>query len=412
MGFRLGLIVFGGLFVVLVKQMDSPPVFVDATEYSAGLVRRILSRMVGSVTGMFGVSDFVVTLTGSDLTVASGRAAIPAPPQESGVYFVESTQVTSLTLDPADNTRDRIDRLVAYVVPPATASESGRWFLEVRKGAPAAVPTGPNVDNCYLIAEFSIPAASKGTAPSVFDRRYSSGQQYISGPTLYGAERPGIQRPGQLWTDSATRETWIYVGGAWARLGGVPVVSQTSEVIAPFVGHIVYDKTTGTLKRYTGTGYDELGTTVPKGRRWRTAAFHTLTTTNAVVPMQGSRVQGGMTTSANGLIVPRDGLYRIWLLGYATGGPAWRIGFAVHRIRSGGTPDAEVLWASMWKSGAADYSITANEDVPLKAGDEIRLSCAAQPADSTTATWGVGEYSGTRFSVEFLHSLPAGQNPI
>lgn len=240
--------------MALIQQMDSPPVFCDNTSYSAGPLRRLLGRMVGNAVGIFGTTDFGVTLSGSTVSVSLARAALPAPVGEVGVYLVETTGTATLTLDPADATRDRRDVLVAYAVPPATGADVGKWFLEIVKGDPAT-GAAPTVANALLLREFLVPSAAAGTQPTSTDKRYAQAQQYISGPSLYGAEQPSINRPGQLWTSNATRETWVYNGSGWARVSGIRDVANTSEVIAPYAHQIVYDRTVGVLKRYTGSAW-------------------------------------------------------------------------------------------------------------------------------------------------------------
>ncbi|MBM7770624.1 hypothetical protein JOD54_000828 [Actinokineospora baliensis] len=393
--------------------MDSPPIFCDNTEYPAGLLRRMLGRLAGGAYGIFGTGDFDVTVSGSTVTVAPGRASVPAPATESGTYLVESVAAVTLTLDPADATRARRDVLVAYVAPPATETDTGRWFLEIRKGDPAATPTAPAVANALLLREFLIPAASAGTLPTGEDRRYAQGQQYISGPALYGNELPAFNRPGQVWTNRATRESWVYNGAGWVRLTGTPVVSTTSEVIAPYTDQVVYDRSAGMLKRYAGasSGWEELSATVPKGKRWRTGAFQTLGNNSTVIGTTGARVQGGMTTTANGLVLPRDGLYKVTVHGYATGELGWRAAFGLNRIRAG-VADVELLWTSTYKSGSNDYTTTASDEVPLKGGDEVRMHGSAIPTTASTCAWGITEFAGCRFLVEFVRSLPSGVTPL
>ncbi|RSN58847.1 hypothetical protein DMH01_22835 [Amycolatopsis sp. WAC 04182] len=201
--------------MALVKQMDTPPLFCDGTEYAAGLVRRLLGQMIGDTVGLFGTADFAVSLSGSAVTVAPGRGAIPSGATESGVYLVESTEATALTLDPADSTRDRTDRLVAYAVPPVTGADTGKWFMEIRKGTPAATPVPPETPNAYVVWDFAVPAASKGVNPSGFDKRFVGGQQMIAGPTITSTERPARGRPGQIWSDGTTGQLWLWNGSAW-----------------------------------------------------------------------------------------------------------------------------------------------------------------------------------------------------
>ncbi|MGW4829528.1 hypothetical protein ACWEOG_18235 [Amycolatopsis japonica] len=360
--------------MVLSKEMDSPPIFADNTEYSAGLVRRIFSRLVGSQVGMFGVSDFAVSLDGSTVTVSPGRVAVPSPATETGVYFVEATASTVLTLDPADATRDRIDRLVAYVVPPATAAERGRWFLEIRKGDPAASPQPPATPAAYVVQDFLVPAQSKGTQPSGTDRRYSAAQQYISGPSLYGAERPAFNRPGQVWTDSANREAWIYNGATWQRLGpGIQAVANPSEISAPYINQIIIRSTDRALYRWSGTEWlpvaDMSGST--PGGEWRISGDQGTVAGPRLI------VFPEVITSPQGISVDSSGVFTIQRAGW------WQLALNLRYTYGtfdkyamiGAGPDR--LWA---KDSTADYALNVN--------------CSATKKLAAGTTFGCYSYSG------------------
>ncbi|MFD8496209.1 hypothetical protein [Amycolatopsis sp. NPDC059657] len=208
--------------------------------------------MTGGTVGIFTATDFQVTLTGSDVSIAPGRAAIPSPATESGVYLVEANAATLLTLDPADATRDRVDRLVAYPVPPATAADTGKWLFEIRKGTPSATPQPPSTSNTYFVWEFTVPAASKGTNPSGFDKRLTGGQQVISGPTISGLERPAVGRLGQLWIDAATAQIWVFTGTAWVRVSDptLPrgVIAEVKRSTTDIVnGEVILERITASL---------------------------------------------------------------------------------------------------------------------------------------------------------------------
>jgi hypothetical protein len=395
--------------MALVQEMPSPPVFADGTPYAAGLIRRLLGRMTGTFVGRFNNGDFAAMLDGSTLTVAGGRATLPAPSGETGTYLVEASASTVLSVDPADATRDRIDRVVAYVVPPATPEDQGKWYIEVLKGEPSAAPVAPAADFAYWIGDILVPKASDGVPPTLVDRRYANQQQYLAGPTTSGETRPtgALARFGAVWTDVVNRHTWVFDGASWNRLNqGVPAVTNPSSIHAPYTDQVIVDKGSGTLKRYTGAAFDDVELLKPKGKRWRTAGFHSLTANQATIPMQGSRVQGGVTTSPNGLTLPRDGIYRVWMYAYATGGANWTHQAQVNRLRNA-VPDLTVCYLSFWKATGVDYTAYAENEVPLKAADILVLAGAG-----TDSTWGVDEASGCRLGVEYVSALPSGVSPL
>lgn len=402
--------------MALVQEMDSPPLFSDNTPYPAGLVRRVLGRFIGGLVGRFGNTDFAVTLSGSTVTVAPGRASIPSPATEVGTYFVESTSSTILTLDPADATRDRVDRLVARVAPPLTPTGPGKWFLEIRKGEPSAAPAPPDAGGTYLIAEFLVPKASDGVLPSVVDKRLAPDQHYLSGLPLFGDTRPTAARFGQVWTSRPDRQTWVFDGVSWVRLNqGVPAYSDTASVVAPYPDQIIFHRAEGSLKRYNGTSFEELAVTTPMGKRWKTEGFQSIPDgdqgglSGGLITVGGSRVSGGMTTAPNGLVVPRDGLYRVRLNGYASAGSNYRASFSVRRDRTSATQEI-LLYISFDKPDGFDYTGATDDILPLKAGDVLTMWGASTGGAGNA--WGVKENAGAGFSAEYVRSLPPGTTPV
>ncbi|MCP3800202.1 hypothetical protein NLX83_13130 [Allokutzneria sp. A3M-2-11 16] len=199
--------------------MPLPPMLVDGTEYHADPLRRVLSGLLADTPGVLGIGDFAVTV-GSDYaaTVSGGRAALPPPAaQHTGVYLTEATTSTTLPITPPHATRDRIDLLVAYAVPPATATDTGRWFLEIKTGTPEPEPKRPVVSGALLLREFRVFAESAARPVQSTDLRLSEGQQLISGAVLYGRSLP-TPVPGRVWTDAGNGVTYAHSGNAWERL--------------------------------------------------------------------------------------------------------------------------------------------------------------------------------------------------
>ncbi|MGA6088205.1 hypothetical protein [Amycolatopsis sulphurea] len=299
-------------------------------------MRRILGQMVAATVGVFGQYDFTVTLSGNSATVSPGQAVIPAAANETGVYIVESTESVALRLDPADSTRDRTDRLVAYVIPPATATDTGRWAMEIRKGAPAASPVPPVVPNAFVVCDFAVPAASKGVVPSVFDQRFTESQHYISGPTLAGLKKPPVGRTGQLWMDASSGHVFAWNGSMWAGVsdpalprGWVGEVKRTTT--DTFNAELLMERLTvplSTGRRYKATfttNHFAAGTGPPNGTaNIRLAAGTSVTLTSPILRSSGI-LKNNVTRQPWDLLttftVTTSGTYTLGISAAANGDP-------------------------------------------------------------------------------------------
>jgi hypothetical protein len=147
-----------------------------------------------------------------------------------------------------------------------------------------------------------------------------------------------------------------------------------------------------------------------KGKLWRTSAFQALTGTGTDVDFEASRLSGGMTagSGSNGLVVPKSGLYKVSVYGYATGSDLWRAQFTAYRVRSA-VADKDITFLGFWKESTFDSAMTADNEVPLAAGDEIRVK--ASSSSGSGSTWGTDETNGVRLHVEYKGPLN-GATPI
>ncbi|MGO1050747.1 hypothetical protein [Crossiella sp. CA198] len=203
------------------QRMPLPPLLLDGAEYHADPIRRALSALAGDRAGRFAPGDLAAAM-GSDytMTVTPGRASVPAPADGTGgVYLVESAAPVTLAVTPPHATRDRIDRLVAYVVPAQAGGTPGAWYLAVREGEPAASPVPPAVGAALVLYDLWVHSAASGRPIELSDMRLSGGQQMLAGGTLAGAERPATAPAGTVWTSTTTRQSWAYSGTAWRLLG-------------------------------------------------------------------------------------------------------------------------------------------------------------------------------------------------
>ncbi|MGW0523047.1 hypothetical protein [Crossiella sp. NPDC003009] len=202
------------------QKMPLPPLLLDGAEYHADPIRRALSALAGDRPGRVAPADLTATL-GSDytLTVTPGRASVPAPADGTGgVYLVESAGPVTLAVTPPHATRDRIDRLVARVMP-GQAGTPGAWYLTVREGEPAASPVPPAAGAALVLYDLWVHSAASGRPIELADLRLSHGQQLLAGVTLAGAERPATAPAGTVWTSTTTGQSWATTGQSWRLLG-------------------------------------------------------------------------------------------------------------------------------------------------------------------------------------------------
>lgn len=144
----------------------------------------------------------------------------------------------------------------------------------------------------------------------------------------------------------------------------------------------------------------------PWGKLWSTGGFQALAASPGVqVLFDKSKVRNGMAVGANsdGLIVPRDGIYEVKIFGYASGSTgAWTARFDVYRVRSG-VGNRTLIISPFSKPDGLDYAACMVDDVPLKAGDELRVNGTSTPAGGST--WGSDEFNGTRLTVRYKSPL-------
>lgn len=151
---------------------------------------------------------------------------------------------------------------------------------------------------------------------------------------------------------------------------------------------------------------------LPRGKLWRTGGFSNLPAVAADIDFEASRVLFGMSASAGsqGLVVPTSGLYRVYLYGYSSGGgaPPYDTQYSAYRIRAA-TANKTLVYLYVPKLTAADSAASGTTEVPLAAGDEIRVQGSS--TGGAVSTWGIDEASGVRLEVEFKSPL-LGATPI
>lgn len=149
----------------------------------------------------------------------------------------------------------------------------------------------------------------------------------------------------------------------------------------------------------------------PKGKLWKTDAFQGPLSSEATeITFSGSRVVGGMSLGANGdgLVVPVSGKYNVKILGYATGSNTYRANFIPYRVRAA-TSNKDLMFLGIWKENDLDYSSGMEDEIPLQAGDEIRVKAGS--SNNAGFTWGDAETTGIRLLVEYRGPL-SGATPV
>ena len=181
-----------------------------------------------------------------NISVASGMAVL----KDGIVYLWEAAQ--SVTLDTADATNPRIDRVVLRLVREGQAQE-GKVTLEKVTGSPAASPTAPSITQSSSTWDLSLAqvrveaGVSSIAADKVTDERYSTslGQAYsfamptsITAGDLFYIDATGklARLPkgttGQVLTQGATIPSWstgVSVGGVSANVGNSVDVITSAE---------------------------------------------------------------------------------------------------------------------------------------------------------------------------------------
>lgn len=145
----------------------NPPLWIAGGCYSSEDLRQMFAT-VDCDQGILSKNGFKVTSTGGmGISVQPGHAYVAGTETTGqGSYFVTASTVTNLTLQPANGSNPRKDRLVARIIDPQyTGSGTPRWQLQFVVGVPGATPATPAVPPSAMpIATFTIPTA--GTAPS------------------------------------------------------------------------------------------------------------------------------------------------------------------------------------------------------------------------------------------------------
>jgi hypothetical protein len=224
------------------------------TTAGIGVVPGYLNGLAGSSAGI-----------NMNVTVASGMAVL----KDGIAYLFESAQ--SVTMDTADGTNPRIDRIVLRLVREGQAQE-GKVTLEKITGSPAASPTAPSITQSSSTWDLSICqvrvnagvssiAADKITDERTYCFQYPSG--IVAGDMFYVDADGKLARlakgtSGQVLTQGTTIPAWntgVTAGGITVNVGnGSDVITSSEPAIyveipfaATLTGWMVQNDVSGTI---------------------------------------------------------------------------------------------------------------------------------------------------------------------
>lgn len=279
------------------------------------------------------------------------------------------------------------------------------------------------MDTRLTAAEATLSGATASPTVSTVVKRDAAGRTQVAAPAAANdAANKTYTDTGdtaaRAYTD--TRETAINARtDSFGRHRG----SGTSYPASPVEGDTFRRTDLGYTARYDGTLWIPLGETAVYGKLWRSLGFSGAMTagTDYAVVADTHRVAGGVTavhdTSGtafsnvfgNSLTIPLDGLYRLNVRPYATGGsPPYDMTFYAMRNRAA-TADAAIVTTVVYKPDAQDQMTSVQDVVPLKAGDKLALRANASVTGANY--WGLGETTGVSLGVYFLGPLN-GATPV
>lgn len=301
-------------------------------------------------------TDWALTPTGATRTVSIAAGAALA----CGVYDA-TTAADTVTFAANGGGSDRFDAIVATF--DWSALTISFRVIQGTTVPPAIVKTGSTVDVTKI--------------------NWLPGLRYDAVLGIIRA-RPGVTTlaPADLYDC----RTW----GSWNLLNVISALYRDQVDVDPG-GRILDSAGARHLKMLDGTWVYENA----YGKAWRTAGFSGAlpVNTDTVLIMDASRVRGGVVASVSGaLTLPQDGMWRLFIRCYASGGPPpYDIAFYARRTRSA-VADISVLTLPFSKETAQDRMPTQVDVVPLKAGDVLYAMVNSSVAGPNY--WGVSEATG------------------
>ena len=152
--------------------VSNPPIFLQSELHPAEDVRRWISSSVGGVPGVDAQESLRVTPNGTPnmtVVVAAGGAYVQGSENlYQGMYFTDNRGASSVTIQAADGSNDRIDFIVVHVKDSEYSGSDNEVVIEAITGTPAPIPVAPPIpENSLLLARVAVNAGATSITSSM-----------------------------------------------------------------------------------------------------------------------------------------------------------------------------------------------------------------------------------------------------
>ena len=152
--------------------VSNPPIFLQSELHPAEDVRRWISSSVGGVPGVDAQESLRVTPNGTPnmtVVVAAGGAYVQGSENlYQGMYFTDNRGASSVTIQAADGSNDRIDFVVVHIKDSEYSGSDNEVVIEAITGTPAPIPVAPAVpENSLLLARVAVNAGATSITSSM-----------------------------------------------------------------------------------------------------------------------------------------------------------------------------------------------------------------------------------------------------
>lgn len=220
------------------------PLYMQEGIYSARQDRLVFDVLFTEGIINLAGGEFLVSqrAAGANMSVdvAAGKAAIDGDDQANqGTYFVRSTTVTNVAIDPADLVNPRIDLVILQVRDAnVIGGANNDATIRVVKGAPAGVPAAPALPASAI--ELARVAVAVGqvtvTGANITDRRTASSTRSFEVTSGWqrvttAAKLALVPYEGQVVYDTDLHRLETYTGGAWTATVQPPETSMVNSLL-------------------------------------------------------------------------------------------------------------------------------------------------------------------------------------
>ena len=152
--------------------VSNPPIFLQSELHPAEDVRRWISSSVGGVPGVDAQESLRVTPNGTPnmtVVVAAGGAYVQGSENlYQGMYFTDNRGASTVTIQAADGSNDRIDFVVVHIKDSEYSGSDNEVVIEAVTGTPAPIPVAPPIpENSLLLARVAVNAGTTSITSSM-----------------------------------------------------------------------------------------------------------------------------------------------------------------------------------------------------------------------------------------------------